>query len=321
MSGRASIRIRRGDPRTFLLIRFAVTDNSIYYYNMERFRRYLPYFLIIAIFIVAIGVWYKAYSKEDQNNYLKVVFLDIGQGDAIYVEAPNGKQMLIDAGSGPIILPQLAKVMPWGDRSIDMIVVTNPDKDHMGGFIDVLDNYEVGHVLEPGTNKNTLIYKKFEQSITNHNIKKDIARRGMKINLDLHKNIYFDILFPDRDVSNWSANDGSIVGKLVYGSQSFMLMGDATKYTELLIKQNENSDKLHASVLKLGHHGSRTSSSELWLEQVQPEIAIISAGKNNSYGHPNKDILDRLKSFNIPYLGTYQNGNLMFRTDGVNLMY
>ncbi len=196
---------------------------------MERFRRYLPYFLIAIIFIVAIGVWYKVYSNVDQNIYLKVAFLDIGQGDAIYVEAPNGTQMLIDAGPGPVILPELAKVMPWGDRSIDMIVVTNPDKDHMGGFIDVLENYTVGRVLEPGTQKSTLIYKKFEQSIIDHNVVKDIARRGMKINLDTTKNIYFDILFPDRDVSHFDVNDGSIVGKLVYGTESFMLMGDATK--------------------------------------------------------------------------------------------
>jgi len=287
---------------------------------MERFRRYLPHFLIIAIFIVAISVWYRAYSKEDHNIYLKVAFLDIGQGDAIYVEAPNGKQMLIDAGPGGVILPELAKVMPWGDRSIDMIVVTNPDKDHMGGFVDVLDNYEVGHILESGTKKDTLIYKKFEQSIIDHNVKKNIARRGMKINLDSSKNIYFDILFPDRDVSNFETNDGSIVGKLVYGSKSFMLTGDSTKYTELLIKQNETPEILKSSILKLGHHGSKTSSSELWLEQVKPEIAIISASKNNSYGHPHKDILDRLKSFNIPYLGTYQNGTIVFKTDGISLM-
>lgn len=286
---------------------------------MERFRRYLPYFLIAIIFIIAIGIWYKVYSQEDGGNYLKIAFLDIGQGDAIYIEAPNGTQMLIDAGPGPVILHELSKVMPWGDRTIDMIVVTNPDKDHMGGFVDVLENYEVSRVLEPGTKKNTLIYKKFEQSIIDHNVVKDIARRGMKINLDTTKNIYFDILFPDRDVSNFSVNDGSIVGKLVYGSESFMLMGDATKYTELLVRQNEIPETLKSSVLKLGHHGSHTSSSEPWLKVVQPELAIISAGKNNSYGHPHKDIIERLNSLHIPYLGTYKEGNIILKTDGLKI--
>ena len=98
-----------------------------------------------------------------------------------------------------------------------------------------------------------------------------------------------------------------------------MLMGDATKYTEYLVKQNESPDTLHAQVLKLGHHGSHTSSSELWLEAVHPDMAIISAGRNNKYGHPHQDILDRLKSLHIPYLGTYQKGTIILKTDGLKI--
>lgn len=288
---------------------------------MKRFRKYLPYIFLIFTLSFVFGVWYFVYFNKPNNNLLKVAFLDIGQGDAIYIEAPNGRQMLIDAGSGPLILQKLSEVMPFADRSIDMIVITNPDKDHIGGFMDVLDNYNVGYVLEPGTEKSTQIYKNLEQKISSHNLKKDLARRGMRINLDSNKNIYFDVLFPDRDVSSWSPNDGSIVGKLSYGNESFMLMGDATKYTELLIKQNENPDTIHSQVLKLGHHGSHTSSSELWLEAVDPDVAIISAGKNNRYGHPHKDILDRLKSLQIPYLSTSENGTIIFKTDGLKLIY
>ena len=287
---------------------------------MKSLRKYLPHILLIITIILVIGIFYSVYTRQStNNNLLKVAFLDVGQGDAIYVEAPNGKQMLFDAGPGPLVLQKLAEVMPFGDRSIDMIVITNPDKDHIGGFIDVLENYDVDLVLEPGTKKDTLVYKNLEEEIINQNIKKEIARRGMIINLDTTKNIYFDVLFPDRDVSNFDVNDGSIVGKLVYGSQSYMLTGDSTKYTELLIKNNEDPLTLTASVLKLGPHGSRTSTSVLWLEQVRPELAIISAGKNNSYGHPHKDILDRLNSFNIPYLGTYQNGTIILKTDGVSI--
>ncbi|MEK7585755.1 MAG: MBL fold metallo-hydrolase [Patescibacteria group bacterium] len=288
---------------------------------MKNLRRYLPHILFTIIVISAFGICYLLYSQDHRGNVLKVAFLDIGQGDAIYIEAPNGKQMLIDAGSGSIILQKLAQVMPFGDRSIDMIVVTNPDKDHIGGFIDVLENFKVLRVLEAGTKKNTLIYKSFEDEVANQKIEKGIALRGMKILLDKEHNIYFEVLFPDRDVSTWSPNDGSIVGKLVYGSESFMLMGDATKYTELLITQNENPETLHSQVLKLGHHGSHTSSSEFWLEAVDPDVAIISAGKNNSYGHPHQDILGRLQSFHIPYLGTYEKGTIIFKTDGTKLSY
>jgi len=282
--------------------------------------KYILFALVLSLFTFAIIVIFNAYHV-DKGVYLKVAFLDVGQGDAIYIEAPNGRQMLIDGGPGPVVLSKLAQVMPWGDRSLDMIVVTNPDQDHMAGFVDVIENYTVGSVLEPGTKKDTLIYKKLEQIISDKKIGKIIARRGMHIILDNEKNIYFDILFPDRDVSTFSTNDGSIVGKLVYGNESFMLMGDATKYTEILIKQNENSNTLESSVLKLGHHGSHTSSTELWLESVKPEFAIISAGKNNRYGHPHQDIIERLQKFKIPYIGTYQNGNIIFKTDGLNLIY
>ncbi len=289
------------------------------YYTMNNFRKYLPYLLVLTLLTLAIGILYFSYTREAESNILKVVFLDVGQGDAIYIEAPNGRQMLIDGGPGPILLSKLAEVMPFADRSIDMLVVTNPDKDHIAGFVDVLRNYKVTTVIEPGTKKNTLIYKSLKQAILDNNVKLEIARRGMRIILDKEKNIYFDILFPDRDVSNFDSNEGSIVGKLVYGNKSFMLMGDATKYTELLIKNNENPEILHSKVLKLGHHGSRTSSSVLWLEAVNPELAIISAGLNNRYNHPHQDILDRLNSFNIPYFGTYQKGTIIFKTDGVTM--
>ena len=143
----------------------------------------------------------------------------------------------------------------------------------------------------------------------------------MHIILDDKKNIYFDILFPDRDVSKMDSNDGSIVGKLVYGNNSFMLTGDATTYTENLIEWNENGETLNSDVLKLGHHGSRTSSSILWLEKVSPSIAIVSAGKDNRYGHPHKELLDRLSTLHIPFLNTADIGNIIFKSDGVKLSY
>ncbi len=286
---------------------------------MKNFRRYLPYALVLFLVFSAVGIWYISHTQTVQSTLLKVAFLDVGQGDAIYIEAPNGRQILVDGGPGPIILSKLAEVMPFADRSIDMLIVTNPDKDHIAGFVDVIQKYTVNEILEPGTQKTTRIYKTLEDEVVKHNVKKEIAHRGMHIILDAEKNIYIDILFPDRDMSSWSPNDGSIVGKLVYGKQAFMLMGDATKYTELLIKNNEAPETLHAQVLKLGHHGSHTSSSELWLEEVQPDIAIISAGKNNRYGHPHTDILERLTNFHIPYRGTYQQGTIILTTDGEKL--
>lgn len=262
----------------------------------------------------------KAYSTSD-NKYLKVVFLDVGQGDAIYIEAPNGRQVVIDGGPDAKLLSSLAKVMPFADRSIDMIIATHGDLDHIGGFPLLLDNYKVTSIVENGATADTKIFESLEKKILKNKINKIIARRGMHIILDEEKNIYIDILYPDRDISDFESNDGSIVGKLVYGESSFMFTGDAGLYVENLIGWNENNTILDSDVLKLGHHGSRTSSSILWLEKVSPEVAVISVNKNNKYGHPHKEILERLSNLKIPFLSTADSGNIIFKSDGVNLVY
>ncbi len=288
---------------------------------MKYLKKYLLEALIVVLFISALSIGYLSYAQRDNNNYMTVAFLDIGQGDAIYIEAPNGKQMLIDGGPDGKILQRLSEVMPFADRSIDIVLATHVDSDHIGGLFFVLNNYKVSDVIENGAVSKTMVYKNLEQEISKKKIPKIIANNKMRIILDRKRNIYFDILFPDRDVSKLDSNDGSIVGRLVYGNESFMLTGDATIYTENMIRWNENPSTLRSQVLKLGHHGSRTSSSLLWLEEVRPDIAIISAGKNNRYGHPHQEILDRLKKLNIPYLATYKEGNIIFKTDGVKLFY
>ncbi len=287
---------------------------------MKRFHKYLPYILLIAVIIILAGIFYTTYSKGNQSNLLKVAFLDVGQGDAIYIEAPNGKQMLVDGGPDDSVLAELAQVMPFGDQSIDLVLATHTDADHIGGLSSVIEQYDVSHIIENGSSSSTRVFQNLENTIEKNNLERVIARRGTRIILDKEFNIYFDILYPDRDVSNFTeSNDGSIVGKLVYGQESFLLTGDATKYTENLIMRNETPDTLHSQVLKLGHHGSHTSSTQLFLEKVNPEIAIISAGKNNRYGHPHKDVLNVLERLGIPYFATYQEGTIIFKTDGVKL--
>lgn len=287
---------------------------------MERLRKYLPQILLVFLLVFTIGIFYFTFKHNNKNDYLKVVFLDVGQGDSIYIEAPNGKQVLVDGGPDAKILSSLSKVMPFADRSIDMIVATHLDSDHIGGFSLLIDNYKIGNIIENGATSESKVYSNLEEKITKNKINKIIARRGMHIILDNDKNIYFDILSPDRDVSNMESNDGSIVGKLVYGNNSFMLTGDATLYTENLIEWNEDNNTLHSDVLKLGHHGSKGSSGVLWLEKVDPDVAIISVGKNNRYGHPNQEVLDRLSRLHIPFLSTAEIGNIIFKSDGNELV-
>lgn len=287
---------------------------------MKHVKKNLSYILIVLLILSSIFIWYLVFNKKIETDYLTVAFLDVGQGDAIYIEAPNGKQMLVDAGPSGVVLQRLAEVMPYGDRSIDIVLATHSDMDHIGGFPFVFNNYKVSDIIENGVVVNTDIYKNLDKEISKNKVREIIARRGMRIILDKKRNIYFDILFPDQDVSDFEFNDGSIVGRLVYGAESFMLTGDATTYTENLIKWNEVANSLKSQVLKLGHHGSKTSSSFLWLEEVDPNLVIISAGKYNKYGHPHQEILDRLKKLNIPYLATYEKGNIIFKTDGMELI-
>ncbi len=286
---------------------------------MNKTRKYLPYLLLFLLVILAFLVWFSVLNHKD-NKYLKVVFLDVGQGDSIYIEAPNGKQLLIDGGPDARVLSRLSKVMPFADRSIDMVLVTHPDLDHIGGLPLVLSNYKVSSIVESGVNSDSEAYSILEEKVQKKNINKIIAKRGMRLLLDKEKNIYLDILYPDREIRALDGNDCSIVGKLVYGNKSFMLTGDASLYVENIIEWNESKETTKSNVLKLGHHGSRTSNGELWFEEVKPDYSIISVDKNNKYGHPHEEVLDRLSTLKIPYLSTADLGNIVFKTDGNKLV-
>ncbi len=284
-----------------------------------KLRLKIEYIFLISLVICSLAICYFVFFHK-HSPYLKVAFLDVGQGDSIFIEAPNGKQILIDGGPDNKVLSKLSQVMPFGDKSIDMIIATHADSDHVGGLPAILDLYKVSMIIENGATSETKIYKALENDITTKNIKKEIAHRGMKIMLDDEKNIYLEILYPDRDVSNLDSNDGSIVGKLVYGNESFMFTGDATNYSENIIIWNETPDTLHSNILKLGHHGSRTSNSLLWLQKVHPDEAIISAGLNNRYGHPHKETLNRLAQLKIPFQNTALKGTIIFETDGQTIL-
>jgi len=250
------------------------------------------------------------------KSLLKVAFLDIGQGDSIYIQAPNGNQMIIDGGPGSALLPALGDVLPFGDRSINVLVVTNPDADHYSGFIDLLKNYDVGAVIESGTHTGTPTHAKLQTEIAEKNIPEILARRGMKIELDEEDGVVFEVLFPDRNVSSWTSNDGSIEGILVYGKTKIMFTGDGTQKTESIILSENTPEILKSDILKVGHHGSRTSTSGGFVRAIAPAYAVISDGKNNKYGHPHKETLDTLGEYGVHILRTDQKGTIVFTSDG-----
>jgi competence protein ComEC len=247
---------------------------------------------------------------------LRVAFLDVGQGDAIYIEAPNGNQMIIDGGPAGSLLPPLEAVMPFGDRSIDVVMVSNPDADHYAGFLDLFETYDVGAVIEPGTRTSTPMHAELQGMIARKNVPELMARKGMTITLDAEAGVTFTVLFPDRDVSDWTTNDGSIQGILSYGTTKIMFTGDGTKRTEAVVLAEHSPTDLASDIYKVPHHGSTTSSSEAFVAAVAPKYAVISSKKGNSYGLPKQETLDTLKSHGIETLRTDEKGTIIFISDG-----
>ena len=279
---------------------------------MENIRKNLHWYILGALLTATIFIWY-AVAAEDRGGKLTVAFLDVGQGDAIFIESPTGTQILVDGGPSGVVLRELGKVMPFYDHTIDMLVVTNPDVDHFAGFLDVLRAYKVSAVVEPGTVGASAEYKTFSEEIAREEAATFLARRGQRI--ELGGGAFFEVFFPDRDVSGLNPNEGSIVGKLVYGNTSFLLTGDTTEAVEEYLAHLDGK-QLNVDVLKVGHHGSKTSTGEAILGFASPAMAVISAGKDNRYGHPHQEVLERLKQFEIETLGTYERGTIVMESDG-----
>lgn len=267
------------------------------------------------LLVVNIFIW-TATLRADGKGDLTVAFLDIGQGDSIYIEAPNGNQLLIDGGSGRQVLRALGKVMPFYDRSIDAVLSTHPDQDHVGGLPLVIDRMDVGMVITTENTSSTGAYGAFEEAIRIKHPGRILARAGERIILD--RGVVLEVLFPEQNARGWETNTGSIVARLTYGNESFLFTGDSPQSIEKYLT-GKLGGKLHTTVLKLGHHGSRTSSSEIFLSAVSPEYAIISAGKDNKYGHPHQEVLDLLGKLKILSLSTIDRGTIVFKTDGVDL--
>lgn len=210
-------------------------------------------------------------------------------------------------------MAELGKVLPFGNKTIDVMIESHPDRDHIGGLPEVADRYKVGIFLEPGVESDNDIDDVLHARLKAQNIPDILARRGMVVNFG--DGARLEILFPNQDVSRWETNDASIVAKLTYGNESFLLTGDSTKKAESILL-NLNSTILKSSVLKAGHHGSRTSTSPAYATAVSPEYAVISAGKDNTYGHPHKEVLDILQQVSAIILSTIDMGTIEFETDG-----
>lgn len=288
---------------------------------MTFLRNYLLEFLIVVFVGINIYLWILVGHSQSAAGALKVTFLNVGQGDSILIQGPTGQTMLVDGGPDRSVLRELPKELGYFDRDIDLVVETHPDKDHIAGLIDVLARYDVSYFMEPGIPGTTAVYESLMEGVKNEKgIHTFLARRGMRIHLG--GGAYADVLYPDRDVSKLETNTGSIVLHVVYRNTSFMLTGDLPSTVEdYLVFLDGNDGNLTSTILKAGHHGSKTSTDALWLSAVQPDTVIISAGRGNSYGHPTKEVLDRVKNEGATVLSTIDLGTINLVSDGETVVH
>ena len=277
--------------------------------------RKLSYILILTLVIISLILAGMIWFGRDQG--LKVVFLDVGQGDAILI-MQGSNQILIDGGpNGQVLMEKLGHYVPFWDREIEMIIATHPDQDHIEGLLEAMKNYRVGSLVETTVQSESQLYKKFEEVLAQKQIQKIQALAGTKIKMDQAE---IEILSPRGEVPTGEVKDTnsySVVARLVFGQNSFLFTGDLPEEEEKKLIQNKVD--LQAQILKVAHHGSKYSTGAEFLEAVKPKEAIISVGKNNRYGHPASEALERIKKQRINILRTDERGDIRYDCKSIDL--
>ncbi|MCE4045262.1 MBL fold metallo-hydrolase [Lysinibacillus fusiformis] len=241
---------------------------------------------------------------------MRVHFIDVGQGDSILIESPNGKTMLIDGGvkgAGQQVVSYLKEL---GVNKLDQVVATHPDADHIGGLIPVLQTIPIEQFYDSGKVHTSQTFEEMLMAIDQKNIPYYVPKTGDLIEFD--KDVTVKVLNANEHATD--NNDASIVLKVAYGNVSFLLTGDAGIALEKEMMQND----VTATILKAGHHGSNTSSSEEFIRAVKPEVTILSYGEDNKYGHPHAEVVDRLQAMGSNIYATAESGTIIVATDGVN---
>ncbi len=264
-----------------------------------------------SLFLGVVSVCLLVISITPQK--LRISFLDVGQGDSIFIQTPSGHSMLVDGGASDVVLTRLGEEMNYFDKNIDVMVATHGDADHVTGLIPVLEKYSVEKIVVSPVRAETSIFSDLEKRIQEENGNVYVGARGDEI--DFGDGVLVHILYPRKSISQKiDTNDASVSFVLTYGEHSFVLTGDLTSTYEpqlLGISLPKN-----VTVYKAGHHGSKTSSGEQLLSYIRPEYSVISAGKENKYGHPNPEVLARLQTYSKEVLSTVEHGTISFESDG-----
>lgn len=250
-------------------------------------------------------------AAPNSESKLIVHFLDVGQGDSIFIELPNGKTMLVDAGENYHGQGIIDYVQTIGYHKLDYVVATHPHEDHIGSMPYIVRNFEIGSIYMPDVTANTATFESLLKAIKAKGLRVKNGRTGVHIIKE--GELTADIIAPDKpDESN--LNNSSIVLLLTFGNVSYLLTGDAETKELNAIRAD-----MHATVLKAGHHGSKTSTTQTLLKKISPSVTVISCGKNNDYGHPHAEVLKMLKSVNSSVYRTDRDQTVIVATDGSSL--
>jgi len=283
--------------------------------------------IALAAAIIFVGIYWLRHRPQQiptpfvTQGRLQIYALDVGQGDSSLIITPEGKSVLIDAGTPQAADEVVAALRKRGVQSLDLAVATHPHADHIGGMRQVIENFGVKNFLDSGrVDYPSKEYQRMLDALNKKGIKLIVAKRGMKFDLD--SGIKIEVLNPQGD-NQWIEevrrggsleNANSVVLRLSYGNFSMLFTGDAETETEDLMMKS--GVPLRAQVLKVGHHGSRYATSARFLEAVAPEAAVISVGAGNKYGHPAQQTLDRLRKAGVKVYRTDLNGEIAIVTDG-----
>lgn len=269
-------------------------------------------YIVCSLLIANVLAWLAVFDLS-QSRTLKVIFFDVGQGDSALIETADGQQILIDGGPDGTILQKLSDEMPFWDKTIDLVLLSHPEADHLSGLVEVLRKYEVENVLWTGIKRDTALCREWLDLLGKENARIVIARAGLKIKL---AGAELQILSPKESLEGQEfkeSNDTSIVVRLVLSRQErgeVLFTGDVSRAVEKEMLQR--GVLVGSYILKVSHHGSKSASSENFIQAVSPKTAVISAGLNNSYSHPSQQTLDTLGKYGINIFRTDLQGDVKF---------
>lgn len=273
--------------------------------------------LIISFIMFSTGILIFFVSRNFNDGKLHLIFCDVGQGDAIFIRTSGGSDILIDGGPDRSILSCLDDHMPFWDKTIEAVILTHPDKDHLGGVVDVIKRYRVSALFTQPNPGKTDIYKLFEKGLADKKLSAKFVEAGDILRMP--DGTELDILSPESRAPDPQANKStlntySVIAKLKYGKFSALFTGDAGVEVEDRIAERAGD----IDVLKVPHHGSKTGMSDYFLSMVKPEIAVISVGAKNSYGHPTQFSLDLLNNHGARIIRTDLDGEVEILSDGLS---